>query len=80
MNRVTAEAFPLLITRNSDLLCCFLLFNVNVLKTKGHWLLNVFPQCDGDLNSLSSVDFSATDGPGLESFSSVSSYPDVGCM
>jgi len=46
----------------------------------GHWLLNVFPQCDGDLNSLVSIDFSATEGPGLESFSSVSSYLDPGCM
>mmetsp|Transcript_20999 Transcript_20999/g.52088 ORF Transcript_20999/g.52088 Transcript_20999/m.52088 type:complete len:277 (+) Transcript_20999:95-925(+) len=45
----------------------------------GHWLLNVFPKCEGDLNALANADLSITDGPGLESFSSVSSYPEPIC-
>lgn len=46
----------------------------------GHWLLNVFSECNGDLNALASVDFSSSETPTLDSYSSVSSYPDPGCM
>lgn len=46
----------------------------------GHWLLNVFPQCEGDLNSLASIDFSTLETPTLGSLSSAESYMGVECL
>jgi len=50
----------------------------DLMDIMGHWILNVFPQCNGDLNSLSSIDFSSPGSPSLESFSSAES--DAGCL
>jgi len=50
----------------------------DLMDTIGHWILNVFSQCNGDLNLLSSVNFSSFVLPALDSNSSFESY--AGCL
>lgn len=50
----------------------------DLMDTMGHWILNVFPQCKGDLNLLSSIDFSASGLPTIDSYSTADSYR--GCL
>lgn len=50
----------------------------DLMDIMGHWILNVVPQCKGDLNLLSSMDFSPYETPPLDSVSSLETYP--GCM
>lgn len=51
----------------------------DIMDIIGHWILNVYPQCDGDLNALSSADFSSQETSVLDSFSTTDSYNPV-CM
>ena len=44
---------------------------------KGHWILNVFPQCNNDLNSLASAELSIFESPTLDSQTFSESY--TGC-
>mmetsp|Transcript_18024 Transcript_18024/g.41356 ORF Transcript_18024/g.41356 Transcript_18024/m.41356 type:complete len:269 (+) Transcript_18024:64-870(+) len=50
----------------------------DLMDIMGHWILNVVPQCNGDLNSLSRVDFSPFEIPPLDSTISSGTYS--GCI
>eukprot|EP00539_Tryblionella_compressa_P007762 CAMPEP_0178775060 /NCGR_PEP_ID=MMETSP0744-20121128/23983_1 /TAXON_ID=913974 /ORGANISM="Nitzschia punctata, Strain CCMP561" /LENGTH=180 /DNA_ID=CAMNT_0020431997 /DNA_START=13 /DNA_END=556 /DNA_ORIENTATION=- len=50
----------------------------DLMDVMGHWILNVFPQCDGDLKKLSQAEFTILEPPALgPNISSESSF--LGC-
>jgi hypothetical protein len=46
----------------------------------GHWILNVFPQCEGDLTKLSTAVFPVFLTPGLDSNASGDSFMGCACV
>jgi hypothetical protein len=44
----------------------------------GHWILNVFPQCDGDLKNLHKAEFTVSDHPAIDP--NISSDSLMGCV
>lgn len=49
----------------------------DLMDIMGHWILNVFPQCNNDLNSLASAELSIFESPTLDSQTFSESY--TGC-
>mmetsp|Transcript_11967 Transcript_11967/g.25349 ORF Transcript_11967/g.25349 Transcript_11967/m.25349 type:complete len:275 (+) Transcript_11967:152-976(+) len=50
----------------------------DLMDIMGHWIVKVFPQCNGDLNLLPSVEFSLREIPPLDSATTAETYS--GCM
>jgi len=51
----------------------------DIMDIIGHWILNVFPQCNGDLRALSQADFRDFEPPAIGSNVSLESYTDCPC-